>query len=49
MRRVAARIRAERGALSGASRDVVFVIETESEPPIRVETTARFIGPAPGR
>ena len=49
VRRVAARIRAERGALSGASKDVVFVLETESDPPIRVDTTARFIGPAPGR
>ncbi len=49
VRRIAARIKAERGTLQGASQDVVLAIETRSEPPIRVETRARFIGPPPGR
>jgi cytochrome c oxidase accessory protein FixG len=49
VQRVAARIRADRESLAGGARDVDVVIETRSEPPISVRTTARFVGPPPGR
>ena len=48
VKRVAARVRADRAALGGASRDVVFVIETQAEPKIRASREARFISPPPG-
>jgi len=48
VKRVAARVRADRSALGGASRDVVFVVETRAEPRISASTGARFISPPPG-
>jgi cytochrome c oxidase accessory protein FixG len=48
VRRVAARIRAGEETATG-SRDVEVVIETTGQPVISARTTARFVGPPPGR